>query len=145
MSAGYTTKFVPQSISLNSYFSSATWSMTVLLAGTDNIVTQNDVTPEEASRVTEEKQFTDLLMQMEKYKSVICFSPVFPESSSGSTRSHYWTKIKGLSIWRDSMTRPNQREVTHHRKTSVPIILPLFTIYLFLFIINFNNLLDFYI
>ena len=40
--------------------------MIALLAGTDNIVAQSDVTPEEASGVTEEKQIVDLLMQMEK-------------------------------------------------------------------------------
>ena len=71
--------------------------MIALLAGTDNIVVQSDVTLEEASGVTEEKQIADLLMQMEKCKSVICFSPVLPESSSGGTGSHYWTKIKGQS------------------------------------------------
>ena len=123
LSAGYTTKFVPQSISLNSDFSSATWSMTALSAGTDDIVAQSDVTPEEASGVTK-KEIADLLMQIEKCKSAICFSPVLPESSSGGTRSHYWLKIKGLSIWRDSITRPKQREVTHRRRTSVPIIKP---------------------
>ena len=42
-SNGYTTKFVPQSISLNSDFSPATWSMTTLSAGTDDIVAQNGV------------------------------------------------------------------------------------------------------
>ena len=72
--------------------------MTALSAGTDDIVAQSDVTPEEASGVTEEKKIADLLMQMEKCKSAICFTPVFPESSSGGTRSHYWPKIKGLSI-----------------------------------------------
>ena len=40
---GYTTKFVPQSISSNSDFSSATWSMIALSAGTDDIVAQNGV------------------------------------------------------------------------------------------------------
>ena len=39
----YTTKFVPQSISLNSDFSLATWSMTALSAGTDDIVAQSGV------------------------------------------------------------------------------------------------------
>ena len=67
--------------------------MTALSAGTDDIVAQSDVTPEEASGVTEEKQIADLLIQMEKCKSVICFSPMLPESSSGGTRSHYWPKI----------------------------------------------------
>ena len=56
MSAGYTAKFVPQSVSLSSGFSSDTLSMTALSAGTDDIVAQRDVTPEEASGVTEEKQ-----------------------------------------------------------------------------------------
>ena len=65
--------------------------MKALSAGTDDIVAQSDVTPEEASGVIGEKQ-------MEKCKSVICFSPVLPKSSSGGIRSHYWTKIKGLSI-----------------------------------------------
>ena len=41
---GYTTKFVPQSISLNSDFSSAMWSMTALSSGIDNIVAQIGVT-----------------------------------------------------------------------------------------------------
>ena len=41
---GYTTKFVPQSISSNSDFSSALWSMTALSAGTDDIVSQSGVT-----------------------------------------------------------------------------------------------------
>ena len=41
---GYTTKFIVQSISLNSDFSSATWSMTALSAGTDDIVAQSGVT-----------------------------------------------------------------------------------------------------
>ena len=59
--------------------------MIALSAGTDDIVTQSDVTSEEASGVTEEKQISDLLMQMEKCKSPICFSPVLPESSSGGT------------------------------------------------------------
>ena len=39
-----TTKFVPQTISLNSDFSSATWSMTALSSGTDDIVAQSGVT-----------------------------------------------------------------------------------------------------
>ena len=71
--------------------------MATLSAGTDDIVAQSDVTPEEASEVTEEKQIDDLLMKMKKCKSSTCFSPVFPESSSGGTRSNYWTKIKGKS------------------------------------------------
>ena len=83
MSAGFITKFVPQLISLGSGFSSATWSMTAFSAGTDDIVAQSDVTPEEASGVTKEKQIADLLMQMEKCKLMICFSPVLPEYSSG--------------------------------------------------------------
>ena len=41
---GYTTKFVPQSISLNSDFSSATWTMAALSSGTDDIVAQSGVT-----------------------------------------------------------------------------------------------------
>ena len=40
----YITKFVPQSISLNSDFSSASWSMTSLSSGTDDIVAQSGVT-----------------------------------------------------------------------------------------------------
>ena len=59
--------------------------MTALSAGTDDTVAQSDVTLEEASGVTGEKQIFDLLMQMEKCKSPICFSPVLPESSSGGT------------------------------------------------------------
>ena len=47
--------------------------MIALLAGIDNIVAQSDVTPEEASGVTEKKQIANLLMQMEKCKSVIWF------------------------------------------------------------------------
>ena len=43
------------------------------------------VTPEEDPGVTGEKQIGDLLMQMEKYKSAICFSSVTPGSSSGVT------------------------------------------------------------
>ena len=61
--------------------------MTVLSTGIDDIVAQSDVTPEEASEDTGEKQIADLLMQMEKCKLVICFSPVPPESSSGSTQA----------------------------------------------------------
>ena len=87
MSAGYTIKFVPQSISLSSGFSSATWSMKALSADTDDIVAQSDVTPEEASGVTGVKQIADFLMQIEKCKSVICFSLMPPESSSGSTQA----------------------------------------------------------
>ena len=87
MSAKYTTKFVPQSISLSSGFSSATWSMTALSTCTDDIEAQSDVTPEETSGVTGEKQIADLLMQMEKCKSVICFSLVPSESTSGSTQA----------------------------------------------------------
>ena len=87
MSAGYIIKFVTQSINLSSGFSSATWSMTALSAGTDDIVAQSDVTPEEASGVTGEKQIADFFIQMEKCKSVICFFPVPPESSSGSTQA----------------------------------------------------------
>ena len=41
---GYTAKFVPQSISLNSDFSSAPWSMTALSSGTDDIISQSGVT-----------------------------------------------------------------------------------------------------
>ena len=52
------------------------------------------MTPEEDPGVTEEKEIGDLLMQMEKCKSPICFSPVLPESPSGGTRSHHWTKTK---------------------------------------------------
>ena len=63
--------FFPQSISLSSGFSSDPWSMTALSAGTDDIVAQSDVPLEEASGVTEEKKIADLLMQMEKCKSVI--------------------------------------------------------------------------
>ena len=40
----YTTKFVPQSISLNLDFSLATWSMTALSTGTNDIVAQIGVT-----------------------------------------------------------------------------------------------------
>ena len=40
----YTTKFVPQSISLNSDFSSAPWSMTAPSSGTDDIISQSGVT-----------------------------------------------------------------------------------------------------
>ena len=43
-SNGYTTKFVPQSIILNSDFSSASWSMAAQSAGTDDIVAQSGVT-----------------------------------------------------------------------------------------------------
>ena len=50
---------------MSSGFLKATWSMTALSAGTDDIVAQSDVTPEEASGVIEEKQIADLLMQME--------------------------------------------------------------------------------
>ena len=41
--------------------------MTALSAGTDDIVAQSDVTPEEASGVTGEKQIAYLLMQIEKW------------------------------------------------------------------------------
>ena len=40
----YITKFVPQSISLNSDFSSASWPMTALSSGTDDIIFQSVVT-----------------------------------------------------------------------------------------------------
>ena len=53
------------------------------------------MTPEEDPGVTEEKEIGDLLMQMEKYKSPICFSHVLPESPSGDTSCQYSTKIKG--------------------------------------------------
>ena len=62
MNFGNTTKFVPQSISLNSDFSSVTWSMTALSAGTDDIVAQSDVTPEslkEAQEVTIRQRLKD--------------------------------------------------------------------------------------
>ena len=70
------------------------WGL-ALSAGIDDIEAQSDVTPEEASGVTEEKQIGDLIMQMEKCKSPICFSLVLSESPSGGTRSNFWTKIKG--------------------------------------------------
>ena len=54
--------------------------MTTLSAGTDDIAAQSDVTPEEALGVIEEKQIGDLLMQMEKCKSPICFFFMSPES-----------------------------------------------------------------
>ena len=79
-------KFVPQLINLNSEFSSATWSMTALSTGTDDNFAKSDVTPEDASEDTEEKQIDDLLMQMKKCKSSICFSPVLLESFSGGTK-----------------------------------------------------------
>ena len=64
----------------------ATWSMTALSAGSDDIVAQSDMTLEETSGVTEEKQIGDLFMQMEKCKSPICISPMSHESSSGGTK-----------------------------------------------------------
>ena len=44
------------------------------------------MTLEEDSGVTGEKQITDLYFFICTSKSVICFSPVPPESSSGSTQ-----------------------------------------------------------
>ena len=66
MNYGYSANIVPQSISLNSDFSSATLSIVALSAGIDDIVAQSDVTPEQTSGVTEEKQIDDLLMQIKK-------------------------------------------------------------------------------
>ena len=60
--------------------------MIALSTGTNDIVTQSDVTPEEASGVTENKLIDDLLIQ-KKCKLPICFSPVLPESSSGVTEN----------------------------------------------------------
>ena len=60
MNYGYTTKFVTQSISLNSDFSLAIWPITALLAGTDDIVAQSDVTPEEASGGTKSYYWTKI-------------------------------------------------------------------------------------
>ena len=48
----YTTKYVPQSISMNSEFSSATLSMKALLAGKDGIVVQRDVPTKDDSGYT---------------------------------------------------------------------------------------------
>ena len=48
----YIAKFVPQSISLNSDFSIASWSMTVLSSGTDDITALSGVTIGTASSVT---------------------------------------------------------------------------------------------
>ena len=39
-SNGYTTKFIPQSIGLNSDFSTASWSITALAAGIDDITSE---------------------------------------------------------------------------------------------------------
>ena len=61
--------------------------MTALSADTDDIVAQSNVLPKEASGVTGEKQIADLQMQLEKCKSVICFSPVTPEAYPGSTQA----------------------------------------------------------
>ena len=51
------------------------------------------VLPEEDSGGTGEKQITDLDFSIWISKSVIYFSPVTPESSSGVTRSNNWKKI----------------------------------------------------
>ena len=48
--------------------------MIALSAGTDDIVAKSDVTPKKVLGVTEEKQIDDLIKQMEKCKSPICFS-----------------------------------------------------------------------
>ena len=56
------------------------------------------VHPKEDPGVTKEKGIGNLFMQMEKCKLQICFSPVLPESPSGGTRSHYWTKIKNRAL-----------------------------------------------
>ena len=42
-SNGYTTKFIPQSIGLNSDFSAASWSITALAAGIDDITSEVEV------------------------------------------------------------------------------------------------------
>ena len=53
------------------------------------------VTPEEDPGVTEEKEIDDLLMQMEKCKSPICFSSVLPELLLGVTIGQ-WLKDREL-------------------------------------------------
>ena len=77
MNNGYSTKFVPQSISLHSDFSSASWSMATLSAGTDDIVTQSDVTPEEASGITEEKQMENANRRL---AFLVCFLNLLQEA-----------------------------------------------------------------
>ena len=52
------------------------------------------MTPEEESGVPGEKQIDDLLMQMEKCKSSICFSSVLPESSFRRHRNKKWAKLE---------------------------------------------------
>ena len=84
MNNGYKTKFVPQLISLNSDFSSATWSMTALSAGTDDIVDQSDVLPEEASGITEEKKSTIKLCKWKnanrRFAFLLCFLNLLQEA-----------------------------------------------------------------
>ena len=60
--------------------------MTALLTDIDYIVAQSQITSEETSGVTQEKEIVDLL------------SPVLHESLSGGTRSHYWIKIKEKNL-----------------------------------------------
>ena len=52
------------------------------------------MTPEEESGVSGEKQIDDLLMQMEKCKSSICFSSVLPESSFRRHRNKKGAKLE---------------------------------------------------
>ena len=58
--------------------------MIALLSGTDNIVAQSDVTPEEASGVTEVKQIADLLMKIENanqwFAFLLCFQNLLQEA-----------------------------------------------------------------
>ena len=58
--------------------------MVALSAGIDDIVAQSDVTPEEASGVTEEKQIGDLDMQMKnanrRFAFLLCFLNLLQEA-----------------------------------------------------------------
>ena len=86
------------------------------------------VLPEEDSGVTGEKQITDLLIQIEKYKSVILFSPVLPESSSGVTRSNNWKRLADKKI--EELSAPGQfwSKISISRRTSIFDIFPSLTI-----------------
>ena len=62
----------------------------VLSAGTDEIVTQSDVTPEEELGITEEKEIDDLFMQIEKanrlFAFLLCFLNLLQEAQGETIR-----------------------------------------------------------
>ena len=86
-----------QSISLNSDFSSVASSMTALSAGTDDIVAQSNVTPGEASGVTE--IMTIYMGSRDIYKSGDCYIGEFKD---GCSHEHGWFAY--IAIIHNSLT-----------------------------------------